>query len=132
MQGDQSEQSRSGCVGREEQAMVVEQSMKSESDDPKVVKSISPMYLQADPDIEIPHIDFIFGDQKAKVNDCDLVIHILHPIIQGSIQARSIHQRHPSILPIYSLKKSFPMFKSRKENEEQLANQKFIRWIFDH
>ena len=51
---------------REENAMVEE------------VTSIGPMYLQADPIIEIPHIDFIFGDPQLKVNDCDLVIQIMH------------------------------------------------------
>ena len=58
---------------QEEQATVVQESMKSESDEPKDVKSISPMYWQADPIIEIPHIDLVFGDQQVKVNDCDPV-----------------------------------------------------------
>ena len=39
----------------EEQAMVVQESMQSEPDEPEEVKSIGLMYSQADPIIEIPH-----------------------------------------------------------------------------
>lgn len=106
---------------REEQIVVEQESMKSESNEPEEVKSIGPMYSQANPVIEISQIYFIFGDPQVKVNDCHLVIQILHPIIRGSIQSRSIHRQHPSILFISSLKKSFPMSNS--------SNQKFICWF---
>ena len=106
--------------------MLVQESKKSESDEPEDIKSIGLMYSQANPIIEIPYSDFIFGDLQVKVNDCDLVIQILHPIIQGSIQARSVHQQHPSIRSISNLKKSFSMSKSCEENEEHPTNQKFI------
>ena len=66
---------------REEQATAAQESMKSDVDEPEEVKSIGSMYSQADPVIEIPHIDFIFGDQQVKGNDCDLVKQILHATI---------------------------------------------------
>ena len=65
--------------------------MKSKSDELEEVKLIGPMHSQADPIIEVPHIGFMFGGPQLNVNDCDLVIRILHPIIQASTQAISVH-----------------------------------------
>lgn len=41
-------------------------------------KSIVPMDSQVDPAIEVPYIDFVFGDQPFGIRDCILVSQILH------------------------------------------------------
>lgn len=49
-------------------------------------KSIILLMLQENPAIEVPPIKFSLGDQPLKINDCDLVMEILNPIIQPEYQ----------------------------------------------
>lgn len=56
-------------------------------------KAIVPVDSQADPGIEVAHIDFIFGDQQWKYEGPDLMVQILHSIVQLNFHAKSGHQQ---------------------------------------
>lgn len=48
----------------------------------------------ADLAIEVPHIEFILGDQTFGVQDSDLVVQTVHSIIQLTISPKSERQQH--------------------------------------
>ena len=55
-----------------------------------------PMLSHEDLSIVIPYINFIFGDERQAVRDCDLIVHILQLNlwkVQSHVHTKSDHQK---------------------------------------
>lgn len=50
---------------------------------------IIPVVSQEGPIVEVNHIDFIFGEHQWKFEGCDLMVQILHSIIQSGTPPKS-------------------------------------------
>ena len=85
--------------------------------------------------VEVPHIDFIFRDRPSFLEDCDPLVQNqeLQPLmVRSHIQAKARHQTNGYVEPTFNWKRrSYKTSKPCKEDGDQPANQKFIRWISD-
>ena len=93
-----------------------------------------PVRSQEDLSTVIPHIDFIFGDERQVCRDCDLIVQILQLKfweVQSHVHTESVHQKKRCATPISKWRKrSHTNFKLCAEATIQPMDWNFIRSIF--
>lgn len=86
------------------------------------------MISQEDMLVEIPHLDFIFEDERQLVKVCRPIVQIIqlkHLVVQSSIQSKSCHQKNQSLKSTGS-KRSREVSKTCEEYEDQQEHLEFV------
>ena len=98
-------------------------------------KSVIVKFSKDNPSVEVPYIDFIFGDQRWKSEDCYWMLQtkkLKYLVVILHIQAKFRDQKKPRVhSPFTWMKRSITTSKPCQGDEDQEAHRGFVRFTFD-